>query len=238
MFYYIYNLKKCSEKLFIPNFDNNSNNSGSVSNLKFEIVDFSISEVISQIRNYNFSSQKEIEGTLNIKKEVQISDNVILKTSNIPFSIRTGSRLVFLETDKEIERSEASSCINEWLKNHAQLIEFIPRRDKVLSLVKDVGNLNSAKISTEKGIIDFEEFPNFENDKKGILIEYPIIEADVEFNIGEEIINMYYYGDAIQFPKITTKRQIEIAIQIFENVMFENNISESLKNKRKASELG
>lgn len=235
MFFYIFKLEKGSDydpKSHFINF------SGNISNFKFEISNLNSENLIQEnidsgIEDYKFINQKIVTGILTIIKTVRLNEVEIPKTSEIPFILRLGSEFAFIKTSKEIERIEACYCLNEWLNIFKiDFKEFIPRRDKVINFVCG-GTLNEAKISSEIGIVDIEEIQELTNDtKKNILMKYPLIEADLEFGINNEIISLFYYGDALQFPRDAPLEQIEIAIQIFECVMFEtsNNNKENGNN--------
>lgn len=225
MFYYIYKLEKGIHESFsrlINGFD------GSISNLKFKIVDIETSEILSDLDDYKFQKQMEITGLLIIKKIVQFSNKEVHKETNIPFRLRFGSDFAFISTEKEIERLESIKCLNNWLKEgDIKLIDFIPRREKVVSLIYDIGIFNSAKLSTYHGI---QEIEDIEGDEKDILMDYPLIEANFDVKLNGDTINMFYYGDALQFPKSASSTQVDKSLQVFENILFEIEFTETSKN--------
>lgn len=229
MFFYVYKFEGKTENLYKLS----STEKKELGNLTFQIKDMVKRKVSSQVDNYKFLKQLEIEAILSISKEVNINNSKINSEAEIFFKFRADSHFVFLETNKQREKKDAIKCLNMWLNPfEVKLIEFIPLRNKEVDFICNA-NLKSAKLFTKNGIEDMADIKQEEESCKHIFMRYPLAEVNLELKVKEDRILLYFYGDAIQFPPYTTKIQIEQALQIFEKTMSDNDLNRLSNNVRR-----
>jgi len=215
MYYYVCNLHIINNFNFDQIKNLKQNNRYSIPKINFE-------KITSKIEDYEFDGQIEINGsTLKHLKSNKKETN---------FRLRTGSGLAFIETDKELEKIDAMTILNSQMGAFVRLTDFVPHRDKVKEFVLSSKSLEDIKLFTGGGIQSFEVDDSV--DIKNKLSEYSLIEAELEFNIKEEEINFYYYGDALQFPLSIEKEQIEKIIQVFEVIMSNKSLKNSNNLKK------
>lgn len=196
-FFYIYEVKgDINEKAFN---ESPIEIDGSNFNLKLEET----KTVESFISPYYFNNQKEIRG------------NIIFNDEPIPFTLRSKSKLIFVETSYQWEKLKILKFFNTKFKEF-EIDLFIPTNEEEKDFV-----CNTTEISDFKVFIDNEIVHRSETKKElcdGLMSDMELIEATLDLTIKNKKITFYYYGSAIQFPH-PKEEEIEVVIQSFENAM-------------------
>jgi len=159
--------------------------------------------VESFIDPYYFNNQKEIKG------------NVIFNGEPIPITIRSKSKLIFVETPYQWEKLKILKFFNTKFKEF-EIDLFIPTNEEEKDFL-----CSATEISDFKVFIDNEIVHRSETKKElcdGLMSDMELIEATLDLTIQNKKITFYYYGSAIQFPH-PKEDEIELVIQSFENAM-------------------
>lgn len=212
MFFYI-----CSfEKNRINNdlITNHSNNSSCT------VKDIDKKSIIPSLEGYDFKGQEEIDGIICIKRKVVGGEK------EVNFKLRTGSGFAFIETDLELYKLKSLDCLNDYFD--INISEFIPRRDKIVDFISNLGELISANLFTMDGIKTIQDIDDSNKTNEEILMDYPLAKADINIKSPTNNFRLQFYGDAIQFPDFAKNEDLEFTFELFEKAMSNyQKISES-----------
>lgn len=198
-FFYVYELKGDIDEIGL--FDESPIE---IDGIEFNLSLKEVKPVKSIIQHYSFNNQKEIEG------------NIYFKNRLVPFKIRSGSRLLFLETPFKREKLKVIKFFNNKF-NNIEVESFVPTDEEEKDFVCNMTKPSSFKVFIDDKIVRSSDENNLDL-CSGLVNNMELIEATLFLSIHNKEITFYYYGNAIQFPH-PSEEEIEGVIQTFENTM-------------------